>query len=217
MVDYNVWFTADLHINHSNILLHQKDRVNKMNLSSNTDILSHDKYIIDMWLSKTKKNDHIYLLGDAIIGDSETCYKNISKLKSNGCKIFLIAGNHDKCLQKMTNMFESVDLIKKVKFKKDNFNFLNDDFSVVMCHYPLKTWDGKCDGNMQLYGHVHANSLWIDESDDLCLNVGIDNPLCNYSLFSLEDVYSIYLNKLNGASPKEYSDIANNYNKFYIR
>lgn len=217
MVDYKVWFTADLHINHNNILAHQSSRVDKMGLLDKNDIIHHDEFIINKWLEQTNKNDHIYVLGDMIMGNAEYSYKILNILKSNGCKIHLIVGNHDKSIRNMTNMFESIDLIKEVTFKKYNFDFLNNDFNIVMCHYPMKSWNGKCNGTMQLYGHVHANSLWIDESDDLCLNVGIDNPLCNYSLFSLEDVYSYYLEKLNGVSPSKYSDIVNKTNKLYIR
>lgn len=217
MVNYNVWFTADLHLSHKNILKHQKQRCEHMSLISDDDILNHDRYIIDMWQRMTKRNDHIYVLGDFILDNYENSMNILNQLKNNGCKIHLIVGNHDKQTAKMNNMFESIDLIKKVVFKKDNFPFLCEDFEVVMCHYPMKTWDNKCRGSMQLYGHVHSNSLWIDEDDDLCLNVGIDNPFCDYQLLSLENIYCYYLSKLNGLLPKDYADKISQFNKKFIR
>lgn len=217
MADYNVYFTADLHINHLGILRHQKERVKAMSLADSNDIENHDKYIIDMWLEQTKRNDHVYILGDVLFGGSDIASKILHKLKSNGCKIYLVVGNHDKSVQKMTNMFESIDLIKEVKFKKENFDFLEDDFWLTLCHYPMKSWNHKCRGAMQLYGHVHNNSPWIDDSDDLCLNVGIDNPICNYKLFSLEQVYAIYKEKLKGFKPMKYSDEIIKENNFYVR
>lgn len=216
-VQYNIFFISDLHICHKNILHHSKERVGAMNLKDNTDIEGHDEYIINMWLNQTKRGDHIYVLGDFIMSNQQESIKILNRLKSNGCKIHLIVGNHDKSTQKMYNMFESIDIIKVVNFKKTMFDFLEEDFQIVMCHYPMKSWFNKCRGSLHLYGHVHWNSPWVDESDDLCFNVGYDNPMCNYKLFTLEQVYDYYKKKLNGLSPKEYSDKISQINKKYIR
>lgn len=216
-VQYNIFFISDLHICHKNILHHSKERVGAMNLKDKTDIEGHDEYIINMWLNQTKRGDHIYVLGDFIMSNQQESIKILNRLKSNGCKIHLIVGNHDKSTQKMYNMFESIDIIKVVNFKKTMFDFLEEDFQIVMCHYPMKSWFNKCRGSLHLYGHVHWNSPWVDESDDLCFNVGYDNPMCNYKLFTLEQVYDYYKKKLNGLSPKEYSDKISQINKKYIR
>ena len=217
MVDYKVWFTADLHINHNNILAHQSSRVDKMGLLDKNDIIHHDEFIINKWLEQTNKNDHIYVLGDMIMGNAEYSYKILNILKSNGCKIHLIVGNHDKSTQKMYNMFESIDLIKNVTFHKNVFPFLKEDFQVVMCHYPMKSWSCKCKGSVNLYGHVHDNSPWLNDSDDLALNVGIDSPFSNYELISLEKVYNWYLEKLNGMTPREYIDFCSKKNNNFVR
>ena len=215
---YNVWFIADLHITHKNILKYSKGRIEAMGLTDENDIEKHDQYIIDMWLSQTKRGDVIYVLGDFIMGRKEQAKKILHKLKSNGCKIHLIQGNHDKSTRKLTNMYESVDLIKVVTFPKRIYEFLDQDFEVVMCHYPMKSWQDKCKGAFHLYGHIHDNSPWVDtETDDLCLNVGYDNPLSGYTLFSLEQVYNIYKEKLRGMKPKEYSDEICKTNHKYIR
>ena len=68
-----------------------------------------------------------------------------------------------------------------------------------------------------MYGHIHWNSPWTDEGTDLSLNVGFDNPMCNYQLFTLEQVYEYYKKKLNGLTPKEYSDEMCKVDKTYIR
>ena len=213
-----IWFIADLHIGHKNILKHQFNRIEKMNLKDETDYETHDKYIIDMWHSLVSRGDIVYVLGDFIMGNKEESFKILTELKRKGAKIHLIVGNHDKSTQHLDNMFESISLIKDVIFKKKIFDFLNEDFEVVMCHFPMKSWNNKCRGSMQLYGHIHNNSPWVDEeTDDICLNVGLDNPICNYQLFSLEQVYQIYLNKLNGIEPKDYSNEVTKKNSKYIR
>ena len=213
----NIWFIADLHLGHKNILFHQSNRIEAMSLKDDKDIEGHDSYIVKTWLSQTKENDHIYVLGDMIMGSQEFAMRVLNRLKSNGCKIHLLVGNHDKSIRRMTNMFESIDLIKRVVFKKNEFEFLDADFEVILSHYPFKSWEGKCRGSMMLYGHVHDNALWIDEDEDLCLNVGIDNPLFECQLVSLEEVYEIYLRKLNGDTPKEYLKKITEKNKFFIK
>lgn len=213
----NIWFIADLHIGHKNILFHQPNRIEPMSLKDDKDIEGHDSYIVETWLSQTKENDHIYVLGDMIMGSQEFAIRVLNRLKSNGCKIHLLVGNHDKSIRTMTNMFESIDLIKRVVFKKNEFEFLDADFEVILSHYPLKSWEGKCRGSMNLYGHVHDNALWVDEDDDLCFNVGLDSKYSNYRLFSLEEIYAYYVEKLNGMKPKEYVDDVTKKNKFFVR
>ena len=119
----NIWFIADLHIGHKNILFHQPNRIEPMSLKDDKDIEGHDSYIVETWLSQTKENDHIYVLGDMIMGSQEFAIRVLNRLKSNGCKIHLLVGNHDKSIRRMTNMFESIDLIKRVVFKKNEFEF----------------------------------------------------------------------------------------------
>lgn len=213
----NIFFTADLHINHKNILRHQKGRIQGMNLKDEEDIEGHDKYVEDMWLSMTKRNDQIYVLGDFIMANSEITHKILSHLKQNGCRIHLIVGNHDKSTHNLTNMFSSISYLKTVTFKKGTYDFLDENFEVVMSHYPMITWQDKPRGSMQLYGHVHSNSLHIDDREDLMLNVGLDNPLSEYKLFSLEKIYSYYKTKLNGLRKEEYIKQCVNNNKFFVK
>lgn len=218
LAPYNVFFIADLHLRHKNILRHQPQRVKSMGLDGEDDIDGHDRYIIEMFLAQTKRNDHIYILGDAIMSDQQTAIYILNRIKSNGCKLHLIIGNHDKSIQKMFNMFESIELIKNVVFKKSVFPFLDEDLQVVMCHYPMKSWPNKCRGSLMLHGHTHDNSPWEHEdSNDLQINVGLDCPISNYQLISLEKLYGVYKEKLNGLTPKQYSDEMCKINPKYIR
>ena len=217
---YEVWAVSDLHLRHKHILRHQKARIEAMSLKDEDDIDGHDKYIIDMWLSMTKRNDHIYIMGDFIMSNRDTAVYVLHKLKSNGCKIHLIVGNHDKATLKLDNLLESIDLIKVVDFKKSVFTFLDEDLPVVMCHYPMATWPRKCHGAIHLFGHIHANSPHIDEGlqeGDLMLNVGLDTKLANYKLINLRDIYKWYKEKLGGLSPTDYIEKVTKENKTFIR
>ena len=215
---YRVWFTADLHFHHKNILRHQSNRIKAMNLKDENDIDGHDKYLMDMWLNTVKRGDHVYILGDLIMSNRDSSVKLLHKMKSKGCRIHLIVGNHDSSTNKLTDLFDSIDLIKVVDFKKTAFPFLDEDFTCVLCHYPMKTWPRKCFGSINLFGHIHNNAPWVDtETDDLCLNVGIDTSFANYQLLSLEQIYDWYKHKLNGLSPTEYIEKITKENPKFIR
>lgn len=216
---YNVWVIADLHVNHTNILKHEPQRVKIMGLKSDTDIEGHDEWIKNMWLNTVKRGDHVYVLGDFILSNRNFAVKYLHTLKSKGCHIHLIVGNHDKATEKLSNMFDSIDLIKVVDFKKSAFPFIEEDaFTCVLCHYPLKTWPRKCYGAANIYGHVHDHSPWIDNDPyDLCLNVGLDSEFANYGLIPLEKIYEWYKKRLDGKKPKEYADWATQNNPHFIR
>ncbi len=214
---YSIWFTADLHLRHKNILQHQPARVEAMGLVDADDIDGHDRWIVDMWYDAVKRNDHVYVLGDLILADRVTSLYLLGRLKRKGVKIHLIIGNHDKSTYNLTNMFESIDYIKVVDFKASVFDFLPCDLTVAMCHYPMKSWPRKPQGSINLYGHVHANAPWIDDSDDLCLNVGLDSPFANFRLVSLRQISDWYSAKLNGLTPREYIEQTSINNPKFIR
>lgn len=216
---YNVYFIADLHIAHKNIIKYQRNRIEAMGLKDDEDLETHDKYILDMWNRTLKRGDHVYVLGDFVMtkGNTDWARKIFHHLKTCGCHIHLIVGNHDAVALKFPDMFESIDYVKLVKFKKNVFPFLHDNFHVVMCHYPMLTWEGKCGGSAMLHGHSHINSPWENDCEDLRINVGFDTPFANYGLIPLEKLYGWYLYKLGGLKPHEYIDKCTNENPKFIR
>ena len=208
-----VYFTADLHIHHINILSHQNNRVKGMGLKSKNDITTHDAYIMDI-LKQVKPEDRIYFLGDTLFGNRQDAVNMISKVKGNK---YFINGNHDAAFNQMDNYFKWKGDIKQVTFQKDLFPFLKTDIEVCLCHYPLISWPRKSYGSILLYGHVHANSLFLDDTDDLMLNVGIDNPKSHFNLFTLESVYEIIQKKLKGLTPRQYIDKVTKENDKFVR
>lgn len=198
----NVWFTSDFHFGHKNILIYEPGRIKAMDLSEPYDIQKHNDYIINMVNRKVNENDYLFILGDFIFGNQNEAIDCLNRIK---CKNkFFINGNHDKTLNNFDKYFIWKKDIKNVTFLKKDFTFLHRDFEVCMCHYPLKSWPGKSRGAMNLYGHVHSHYPQLDKGNDLCFNVGIDNPLANYEVFSLQSIYEFYYNKLNGMDPREY-------------
>lgn len=208
----NVWFTSDLHISHKNILKYNPNRIEDMGLHDENDLEGHDKYILEMIDSLTKRGDTLYILGDFVFGSEMYIKKILEKIKRHGLRVHLILGNHDRKPHLTRNLFESIEQIKCVNFKKNRFPFLEEDFRVCMCHFPMLSWSAKSHGVMHLFGHTHREFLETDDNPNLMMNVGIDNPKAACQLFSLQQVYLEYKHKLNGKSVKEYfSELEKNH------
>ena len=83
-----IYFTADLHFGHSNILKHSPKRP----FSDTVDIVAHDEWLLDLWKSTVDKRDTVYILGDLTFLKSENARHLLEKLPGQK---FLIEGNHD--------------------------------------------------------------------------------------------------------------------------
>lgn len=203
----NIWFTSDLHFYHKNILRHCEERIKAFgipnNISEEEKVQLHDKYIIKLWNKTVSKKDTIYVLGDFSFANTESTKKIISKLNGNK---FLILGNHDKSSEKLEGYFKQITQMKEIIFKKDNFNFLEEDFGVFCCHYAMITWSRKHYGVCQLMGHSHGRMDDYNEaSADLRVDVGIDGKLANFNFISLEQLYKYFKDKVNKKLFAEYA------------
>jgi len=150
----SIHFVADLHYCHPKIV----DICNRPVLKEN-----HDEWIINEVINKwVKKKDTLFLLGDVSFAKREKSEVFLDKLHG---KKFLILGNHDKNIDKSTR-FLQVTQIKDFKFKRRNI-FIH----IVLCHYPISSWNRKAHGSWHLYGHVHGRF----KEPGLAFDVGIDN------------------------------------------
>jgi calcineurin-like phosphoesterase family protein len=183
-----IYFTADTHFFHTNILKHCPDRP-----CSGMEIKAHDEWLIDLWNNTIEKKDIVYIVGDFAFGNKERVIRLMDKL--HGTK-HLIVGNHDASSIKLPNYFESVQQIKDLTFKASLYPFLEEDFSLALCHYPLISWNRKNYGACMVHGHCHGR---IDEynrkTGDLRVDVGIDGTLAREcgGIISLEKLYKYFL------------------------
>lgn len=189
-----VWFTADLHFGHKNVLKHCPKRMELCGAKDENDIEAHDKWLIELWNKTVGKKDEVIIVGDFSFLSTEDTKKLMGKL--NGNKI-LILGNHDKSSERMKNYFNDVTQIKERTFKASNYDFLDENLQIYLCHYPLISWPAKDHGALMVHGHCHGN---IDEfnqsSKDLRIDVGLDGKLANYNFVSLEQLYKAMLDKI---------------------
>jgi len=179
-----IYFTADLHFGHESILRHSPKRP----YSDTVDIAAHDEWLLDLWRSTVSKHDIVYILGDLTFLKSEDARRLLEKLPGQK---FLIEGNHDGSVIKANkNYFKEVYQIKEMRFKPTVAPFLQEEFNVVMCHYPMVTWNQKPRGSIMLHGHCHGKlDDYNAQSSDLRFDVGLDGSLADLHFLTLQNIY----------------------------
>ena len=202
-----IWFVADTHFSHKNILRFRNKRVETFNLDvNNEDVLEqHDIELIKLWNSVIKKKDTVYIIGDFSFASPERTRKILEKI--NGKK-HLIVGNHDKACNTLSNYFESVSQIKEVTFKKTVFPFLDESIHCVLCHFPMIAWNRRMHGSLMIHGHTHGALDAVNaQSEELRVDVGFDAILNDNGFASLEQVYRYMKNTVaKGKSFQEHVD-----------
>ncbi len=183
----NTFFTADLHLGHTNILKYTPRPWKTLE--------EMDEAIISNWNSVVRPDDTVFVIGDMIMlkkkdfradGSQKTlmdAYKNYVR-QLNG-KICLIAGNHDSMNESVYGLFQHV-----------YFGFLErtiEGQDIFLCHYPMRAWNGSYHGSWNLFGHVH-NRL-PDMPNVLQQDVGIDVPIWSYTPVSFNALKAVMIKK----------------------
>ena len=154
-----VYFTADLHLGHSNII-----RLCDRPFSSVDEM---DVTLIRNWNNTVTHRDEVYILGDFTMKPAAEAHDYLAAL--HGRKFF-IRGNHDRFL----NNFEPYE--KDLEWIKDYFVLRYEGKKFVLFHYPIAEWQDYYHGAIHLFGHIHLSpesASRVDRSGRT-LNVGVD-------------------------------------------
>lgn len=156
-----IYLTSDLHFGHKNIIKYEHrnyETVDEM-----------DKDYIKKWNNKVEENDLIYILGDFSWYKAEKTMEILKQLK--GRKV-LIVGNHDEIYLNNKDfdrtLFEEICYYKELKINKTK---------IILFHYPIIDWNGKHNGSLHFYGHVHSiknQDTDYMKNQENCYNVSID-------------------------------------------
>lgn len=139
-----IYYISDTHFYHKGVI--------KLEGRSFTDVDLMNQTLIDNWNTTVTNEDTIYFLGDFAYKCNQNKATAILK-QLNGRKIF-IKGNHDKRTW--------LERIKQEGLIEDYFDYLeieDEGRSVILCHYPLHSWNRLYRGSYHLYGHVHQNTV----------------------------------------------------------
>lgn len=107
------------------------------------------KDFVQTWNSNVVASDYIWIVGDVCLTMTEAVKDVLSQLRGH---LLLVRGNHDKVAKtpEYSIFFEQIHDIVEVA---------DSGKAVVLCHYPLESWNRKIYGSVHIHGHIHGN-IW---------------------------------------------------------
>lgn len=169
-----VWFTSDTHFGHTNVIRYSNRPFR--------DKEEMDEAMIANWNARVQPGDIVYHLGDVFFCQEPVAMSILRRL--NGQK-FLIYGNHDKLIkrsERLRSMFVKCADYHEVTIEGQ---------SIILCHYPMITWNKSHHGSWMLHGHCHGNLKYPFEAK--IHDAGVDPN--NYVPLSFNDVKNIMAKK----------------------
>ena len=152
----SIFWTADLHFGHQNIIKYCNRPFSSVE--------EMDESLIKKWNQKVQPADTVWIIGDFAFANKERMLEILLRL--NGIKK-LVPGNHDgallkseECCRQFAEIHHGIHEIK-----------IGSQF-IVMCHYPLMSWNRSFHGSYHLHGHTHGG-IKFDEKYRR-LDVGVD-------------------------------------------
>lgn len=153
-----IWFTADTHFGHSNIIQYTNRPFSGAK--------EMDETLIQNWNAHVQPGDDVYHLGDFAIADPVYCGRILDRL--NG-KIHLVTGNHEKAALACADRFEWVKDYFELQLDKPEGGRKQ---ALVLFHYAMRVWNASHHGSWHLYGHSHGTLP--DDPAMLSFDIGVD-------------------------------------------
>ncbi len=183
-----VWFTADTHFGHSNIIKYCKrpflsdaeleqlesDPRGRWRVSPDT-VERHDTALLEAINSRLSKHDTLWVLGDFCWGDEKEAKGYLDRIN---CKnVNFVWGNHDH---------RSIGRLFKKTIEQGKISVQGQ--KIWLNHYPMRSWDGRFHGAWQLYGHVHDRLASEDRKNMTLLTKDVGVDACDYAPISFEQL-----------------------------
>lgn len=165
----DLFFTSDEHLGHRNIIEFCKRPFASLDEMTEGLIERHNK--------KVPRGGRVIHLGDMFwrTFGVENAMQYIDRL--NG-QHYYVPGNHEELMDRnpeLLSMFQGTAQIYEVKYQTLP--------KIVLCHYPMRAWNGSHRGSWHLYGHEHG---MLRENESLSFDVGVD--CWNYEPVSIDEV-----------------------------
>lgn len=172
-----VYFTADLHLGHARMIAYA-DR-------PFATAAEMDERLIAGINDRVAADDELWVLGDFAIRAKPSRIRRYRERIA--CRhVHLVSGNHDTHLgdDQWPDVFESY---------RSYYDGLRSPHGqrIVMCHYPISSWNGQRRGAYMLHGHIHSRgAAYNDANADRgrrIYDVGVDaNGYAPVSMVELE-------------------------------
>jgi calcineurin-like phosphoesterase family protein len=140
--------TSDTHFFHDNILKYESMSQFRSNLYKTGDEMNTG--MIEIWNKIVGPDDTVYHNGDFCFGYGNKLKSRLEWLlpQLNG-KIILVRGNHDP--KAGDEVF-----IKYGHKVYEMYNISVEKQLIVLCHYPLVSWNKGHYGSIMMHGHCHG-------------------------------------------------------------
>jgi calcineurin-like phosphoesterase family protein len=187
------FFTADTHFGHRNVLRLGEGR-------PFDSIEEHDEALVRNWNSRVGSRDVVYHLGDLSFLNPARTRDVLRRLRG---RIHVVQGNHDRLghlnAYRDEGLLVSVDSLVSVPVPVDprHEDPAQRTRTVVMCHYPLLTWEGAHRGAWMLHGHCHGT---LPPTTQPRMDVGVD--CTGYAPISFEEVAAVLASR-DGPPPDQ--------------
>ncbi len=146
-----IYFTADLHLGHANIIKYCNRPF--------ANVQEMDEAIITRWNETVGPTDQVYILGDLTLGQYTEAVNYLCKLSG---AIYMQPGSHDRWLdQQAASWPEHVTVIPPL-YSLETPTEIAPKHSpgfpllIVLCHYAMRRWDRSHYGSLHLFGHSHG-------------------------------------------------------------
>jgi calcineurin-like phosphoesterase family protein len=160
-----VFFTSDTHFGHAGVIF-----VYKRPFAS---VAEMDRAMIARWNETVGPDDEVWHLGDFAIRQPEARVAEILA-QLNGVK-HLVAGNNDPDATRRQPAWASV---------RDYAEIEVDGTSLVLCHYPFRTWRNSGKGAVDLHGHSHGRLAPMTRQYDVGVDVWDFRPVTLATILS---------------------------------
>ena len=201
IVSNDVWITSDTHYSHTNLCLsttkwdvsteRRLDAVRNfpsledMNETLVTNINNH-----------VNPNDWLIHMGDWSFGGFEKVQEFRDQIN---CKnIVLMLGNHDHHIfnneKNVRKLFSHVAHYEELKVTKSE---KHKPETLVLCHYPIISWNGMRKGSMMLHGHQH-----LKRDDRFGEGRRMDVGICGspeFRPYHIEEIFAILKDRTPGS------------------
>lgn len=161
-----VFFISDTHFGHRAMV--EQWRKNPYTGLRFLDKEHMDEHLIAEWNTVVPKNGIVFHLGDVSFRNQRETAEILCEL--NG-EIHLIDGNHDKGINGAArDIFRSINPYLELSIRVEG---RTTPIKIVLCHYPILSWNGMHHGSWHVHGHSHGNLV---SGRGKRLDVGVD---CN--------------------------------------
>lgn len=146
-----LWFTADTHFGHENIIRHCQRPFRN--------VAEMDEVLVERWNAVVCDDDEVWHLGDFAYRCGPRRMADIfDRLK--GGRRHLIKGNHDR-RHTLALPWSSVGDYAEIKV---------GTVDLILFHYALREWNRSNHGSWSLFGHSHGRL----PAEGLSCDVGVD-------------------------------------------